>query len=84
MTIEEFNKAKKLIAEIHSLDNNINELESILNTSTLQDWRMEIRPNMSCSYKTINHKGLLADFLKEILNKYLAEKNELISKLEAL
>lgn len=84
MTIEDFNKAKELIVKIQSLDNNISELKNVLSTSTLQDWIMEIRPNTSCSLKHINHMGLLPDFLNEILDKHLAERDELVSKLEAL
>lgn len=84
MTIEEYNTATDIIKKIQTLDNSIYDIKSILHRSDTAEWLMEIRPNKAHSLKTIDHKGLLPEFLDTVLSKLCEERAELTKKLEEL
>ena len=84
MTIEEYNEASGIITKIGALDNDIYDIKYILQTSDTAKWLMEVRPNKAHSLKTINHKGLLPEFLNTVLSKLCEERKELKKKLEEL
>lgn len=83
MTLETYEKAKDLIVEIKSLDNNIDELKDIIRNNTSL-WRMEIRQSTSSPLKCINHYGLLPEFLNTILDKHLEHRDKLLKELDKL
>ena len=83
MTLETYEKAKDLIVEIKSLDNNIDELKDIIRNNT-SSWRMEVRPSASSSLKYIHHYGLLPEFLNTILDKHLEHRDKLLKELDKL
>ena len=83
MTLETYEKAKDLIVEIKSLDNNIYELKDIIRNNT-SSWRMEVRPSTSSPLKCINHYGLLPEFLNTILSKHLEHRDKLLKELDKL
>ena len=84
MTIEEYNTASDIVTKLQTLDNSIYDIRYILQTSNTVEWIMEIRPNTSHPLKTIDHKGLLPEFLKTALSKLCEERAELKKKLEEL
>ena len=83
MTIEEYNRASKIIEELNTLNDNISELRSILDNDTTS-WRMEVRASTSDSRRVIQHYGMLPRFLEEVLSKQIAEYNALKRELEEL
>lgn len=83
MTIESYNAATDIIKKIQSLDDSIYDMEGLLLKDTAE-WLMEIRPNKSHSLMTINHKGLLPEFLDVVLAKLREERAELNIELEKL
>lgn len=83
MTIEEYDRASKIIIELNSLNDNIRELRSILDNDTTS-WRMEVRASASHSHRVIQHYGMLPRFLEEVLSKQIAEYNALKLELEEL
>ena len=84
MTIEEYNKASGIITKIEALDNEIYDIKYILQTSDTAKWLMEIRPNNAHPLKTIDHEGLLPEFLNAVLSKLCEERAELKKKLEEI
>ena len=85
MTLESYEKAGEIVRKINSVDNEIRELRSILDTnSDLSKWRMEVRPSTTSSLRSIDHCGMLPEFIQMILEKKLMEYNELKKKLEDL
>lgn len=84
MTIEEYNTASDIIKKIQTLDNSIYDIKYTLRTSDTAEWLMEIRLNRSQSLKTIDHKGLLPEFLNTVLSKLQEERAELMKKLEEI
>lgn len=84
MTIEEYNKASDIIPKIQKLDDSIYDIRYILQQSNTAEWLMEIRPNNSHPLKTIDHKGLLPEFLNTVLSKLREERAELTKKLEEI
>lgn len=84
MTTEEYNIATDIITKLQILDNSIYDIKNIIQTSDTAEWLMDIRPNASYSYTTINHKGLLPEFLNTVLSKLCEERAELKKKLEEL
>ena len=83
MTIEEYNRASKIIEELNTLNDNISELRSILDNDTTS-WRMEVRASTSHSHRVIQHYGMLPRFLQEVLSEHIAEYNALKRELEEL
>lgn len=83
MTLEDYEKARDIIIQIHRLDNDIAELRDITrnNTST---WRLEVRASTACPYHSINHYGMLPEFIQVILSKHLEKRNELVKELEKI
>lgn len=84
MTLESYEKAGEIVRKINSIDNEIRELRSILDSSDLSKWRMEVRPSISFSLRSIDHCGMLPEFIQTILEKKLAKYNELKEELEKL
>lgn len=83
MTIEDFNKARGLVAQIEGIQNEIYDLEDIIHKDT-SHWLMEVRQNTAHPDKIINHYGLLPEFLQVVLSKHLEELHKLESELEKL
>ena len=83
MTIEAYNAATGIIKKIQTLDDSIEHIEGLQLKDTAE-WLMEIRPNNSHPLMTINHKGLLPEFLDVILAKLRAERAELNSEFDRL
>lgn len=84
MTLESYEKAKKIVREISSVDNEIKELQSLLDSCDLSQWRMEVRYSTTFSPKRIDHCGMLPEFMQTILGKKLAIYKELKKELEEL
>lgn len=84
MTIEDYNTATNIIANIQTLDDSIYNIKFILQSSDVAEWLMEVRPNKAHSLKTIDHKGLLPEFLNMALSKLCEERENLKEKLEEL
>lgn len=84
MTIEEYNTASHIIAEMRVLEDSINDIKNIIQTSDTAKWLMEIRPNNSHPLKSIDHKGLLPEFLNMTLSKLCDEHAELKKRLEEI
>ena len=84
MTLESYEKAKGIVREINSVDNEIKKLQSLLNSSDLSKWHMEVRPLGSVSSRSIGHCGMLPEFIQMILEKKLAKYSELKEELEEL
>ena len=84
MTTEEYNIATDIITKLQTLDNSICDIKHIIQTSDVAKWDMAIRPNDSHPYTTINHKGLLPEFLNMALSKLHEERKDLMEKLEEL
>ena len=84
MTTEEYNIATDIITKLQTLDNSIYDIKHIIQTSDVAKWDMAIRPNDSHPYTTINHKGLLPEFLNMALSKLHEERKDLMEKLEEL
>lgn len=83
MTIDDYNKARDLIAQIERTQNEIYDLKDIIRNDTSY-WLMDVRPNTSHSYKRVNHCGLLPEFLQAALAKNLEKLHKLESELEKL
>jgi hypothetical protein len=83
MTLEDYEKARDIITQIHRLDDDIAELRDITrnNTST---WRLEVRASTACPSHSINHYGMLPEFIQVILSKHLEKRNELVKELEKI
>ena len=84
MTLESYEKAKEIVRKMNSVDNEIKELRSFLDGSDLSKWRMEVRPSTTFSLRSIDHCGMLPEFIQTILEKKLMEYSELEKKLEEL
>ena len=84
MTLESYEKAKEIVRKINSVDNEIKELQSLLDSSDLSKWRMEVRPSTTFSSRSIDHCGMLPEFMQTILEKKLARYKELKRELEEL
>ena len=84
MTLESYEKAKEIVRKMNSVDNEIKELHSLLDSSDLSKWRIEVRPSTTFSLRSIDHCGMLPEFIQMILEKKLMEYNELKKKLEEL
>ena len=84
MTLESYEKAKEIVRKINSVDNEIKELQSLLDSSDLSKWRMEVRCSTSTLPKRIDHCGMLPEFIQTILEKKLAIYKELKKELEEL
>ncbi len=82
MTPESYEKAKEIVREINSVDNEIKELRSLLDRCNLSEWHMEVRP--FSSFRSIDHCGMLPEFMQMILEKKLARYKELKEELEEL
>ena len=83
MTLEDYNKAKYLVAQIERVQDEIDDLKDIIRNDT-SHWLMEVRPNTAHPYKRVNHYGLLTEFLQSVLNKHLEELHKLELELEKL
>lgn len=84
MTLESYEKAKEIVRKIDSVNNEIKKLRSLLDSSDLSKWRMEVRPSTSFSLRSIDHCGMLPEFIQTILEKKLAKYSELKEELEEL
>lgn len=84
MTIEDYNAATDIITKIQILDNSIEDIKYIIQTSDVTKWNMEIRPNDSFCPTKIDHKGLLLEFLNMALSSLCEEREELKEKLDKL
>ena len=84
MTLESYEKAKEIVRKINSVDSEIKELRSLLDGNDLSKWSMEVRPSPSFSSRSIDHCGMLPEFMQTILEKKLMEYSELEKKLEEL
>jgi hypothetical protein len=83
MTIDDYNKARDLVAQIEGIQNEIYDLRDIISKDT-SHWLMEVRPNTAYPLKTINHYGLLPEFLQAVLSKHIEELHKLQSELDKL
>lgn len=83
MTIEDYNKARYLVAQIEGIQKEINDLKDIIRNDT-SCWLMEVRPNTAHPTKRVNHYGLLSEFLQDVLSKHLEKLHKLESELEKL
>ena len=84
MTLESYEKAKEIVRKMNSIDNEIKEIRSLLDGSDLSKWRMEVRPSATFSIRSIDHCGMLPEFMQTILEKKLARYKELKKELEEL
>ena len=84
MTLESYEKAKEIVREINYVDIEIKKLQSILDSSDLSKWSMEVRPSPLFSSRSIDHCGMLPEFMQTILEKKLARYKELRNELEKL
>lgn len=84
MTLESYEKAKEIVREISYIDSEIKELQSLLDGNGLSKWSMEVRPSPSFSSRSIDHCGMLPEFIQTILEKKLARYKELKKELEEL
>lgn len=85
MTLESYEKAKEIVIKINSVDNEIKELQSLLDSSDLSKWCMEVRPlTPTALLRSIDHCGMLPEFMQMILEKKLARYKELKEELEEL
>ena len=84
MTLENYEKAKEIIAKIDYVNDEIGELRYILDNGNLSKWRMEVRCSASTLPKRIDHCGMLPEFMQTILEKKLAIYKELKKELEEL
>lgn len=84
MTLGSYEKAKEIVREINSVDNEIKELQYLLDGIDLSKWRMEVRPSNSFPVRDIDHCGMLPEFIQTILEKKLARYKELKKELEEL
>ena len=84
MTLENYEKAKEIIAKINYVNDEIGELRYLLDNSDLSKWRMEVRPSVTFSLRSIDHCGMLPEFMQTILEKKLARYKELKKELEEL
>jgi hypothetical protein len=83
MTIDDYNKARDLVAQIEGIQNEIYDLKDIISNDT-SSWSMEVRPNTAHSLKKVNHYGLLPEFLQAVLSKHLEKLHKLQSELDKL
>ena len=84
MKIEDYQKAKEIMAKIDAINKNIYDLKDAMRNGTLH-WRMEIRPNTGCpSFTSINHCGLLPKFLDMAYDELVKKRNSLTEELDRL
>ncbi len=84
MTMNDYEKARVLVKKIYEVKGKISDLRTILSSSDVSSWRMEIRLFESMSLMNIDHCGMLPEFLQAILNKHLEELHKLQSELDKL
>lgn len=84
MTLENYEKAKEIIAKINYINDEIRELRYLLDNSDLSKWRMEVRYSTTFSPRSIDHCGMLPEFMQTILEKKIARYKELKKELEEL
>lgn len=83
MKIEDYQKAKEIMAKIDAIDNEIYNLKYAMHNDTSY-WRMEIRPNTGSPFTYIDHCGLLPKFLDIIYDELVKKRNSLTEQLERL
>lgn len=83
MTIEAYNAATNIMKKMQTLNDSIESIEGLTLKDTTE-WLMEIRPNNSHPLMTIDHKGLLPEFLDVVLAKLREERAELNRELDKL
>lgn len=81
MEMEKFTQAEKTVYRIRSLDNTIRSLEELVSGDT-SAYGMQITPPTEFrSVVTVEHCGLLPEFLRMILEKRKEERAELEKEL---
>lgn len=84
MTIEAFQRAKAIIAEIEDETKKIADIRETMNYGDYGEWRMAIRRYETWPYKDIDHCGLLNEFLETVYKKHLEIIENLKKELEEL
>lgn len=79
MTMEAFEEAKKIIAEIKNEAEKIADIREVMNNEDIGEWEVSIRRYESWPYKYIDQCGLLPEFLEAVYKKHL-EKYESLKK----
>ena len=84
MTIEAFQRAETIIAEIEAETEKIADIREAMNKEDIGEWKVAIRRHESWPYQYIDHCGLLPEFLEAIYNKHIERYQELKKELEEL
>ena len=84
MTIEAFQRAKTIIAEIEAENEKIADIQEAMNKEDIGEWGMAIRRYKTRSYQYIDHCGLLPEFLKAVYEKHLEKVKSLKKELAEL
>lgn len=83
MTREDYERAKDIIIAIDALKLEISNIKDIIRND-LTTWRMEVRASTCCPLQSVDHCGMLSEFMQAILSKKLAKMEELKKELERL
>ena len=83
MTREDYERAKDIIIAIDALKLEISDIKDIIRND-LTTWRMEVRASTYCPLHSVDHCGMLSEFMQAILSKKLAKMEELKKELERL
>ena len=83
MTREDYERAKDIVIAIDALKLEIFDIKDIIRND-LTTWRMEVRASTSCPLRSVDHCGMLPEFMEAILSKKLAKMEELKKELERL
>lgn len=83
MTMETFEKAKEIIAEIEKEKCDIVRLETLIKCD-IGEWEMIVRADSSSFGYPINHLGLLPELLEIIYKKHLETLESLKKELAEL
>ena len=81
MEMEKFTQAEKTVCKIRSLDNTIRSLEELVGGDTSAYGMQITSPTEFRSVVTVEHCGLLPEFLRMILEKRKEERAELEKEL---
>ena len=83
MTRKDYEKARDIIIALNAIELEISDIKNIIRND-LTTWRMEVRASTTCSLRSVDHCGMLPEFIEAILSKKLAKKAELEKELERL
>ena len=84
MTKETLNKAERIIIQLDGIEGELENMKVLIDKKDLSNWRMEVRPSPSWSLITVDHGGMLTEFIKMAYSKKMEQYAKLKEEFERL